>query len=313
MIGWSLGGLVGLWLAGRGAIAISEALPPGIVALIDLLFPLVLGASISYEIVAGKNWRNLIVVGMLAVFIVGNAVFHWEAARGDYAAGGYGLRIGLGAGIMMIALIGGRIVPSFTRNWLEKRDGGRLPVPPMQLFDKLALLVLLAALLLWVSLPEYRLSGVALVLAGSLHLMRLARWVGYRTFAEPLVAVLHAAYAFLPLGALGLGVEILAPGLLGMAAVQHLWMGGAIGLMTLAVMTRATLGHTGQALAAGAGTIVIYLALVLAVLARVAMGVWPGQAPLLLTVSGLSWLGAFAGFTVFYGRLLLQLPAAKRA
>ena len=88
-------------------------------------------------------------------------------------------------------------------------------------------------------------------------------------------------------------------------------MGGAVGLMTLAVMTRATLGHTGQALAAGPGTVAIYAALVAAVLARVAAGVWAGEAGLLHAAAGLLWIGAFAAFAVVYGRLLLRFPPAK--
>ncbi|WP_373049806.1 NnrS family protein [Thalassovita aquimarina] len=312
IVGWRLGGLAALWLAGRFAVAVSAGLPAGLVALIDLSFPLVLAAAIGREIVAGKNWRNLIVLGMLAVFAAANALFHMEAARGGYAAQGTGLRLGVGAGIMMIAVIGGRIVPSFTRNWLVKRGGGRMPVPPMQRFDRLALLVLLAALLLWVALPDSPATGVALGMAGALHVVRLVRWAGHRTFAEPLLTVLHVGYAFLPLGALALGSEILAPGPVGMVAAQHLWMGGAIGLMTLAVMARATLGHTGKTLTAGPGTVAIFAALVIAVFARVAAGVLPGEAALLYAISGLFWIGAFATFGLVYGRLLLRLPAAKR-
>ena len=312
LVGWPLGGLAVLWLVGRLAVALSVALPPLFVAVVDLAFPVVLGALILREIVAGKNWRNLIVLAMLAVFALANAVFHLEAARGDYAAQGYGLRLGLGAGILMIAVIGGRIVPSFTRNWLVKRGPGRLPVPPMQSFDKLSLLALLAALLAWVAAPHHAAIGFALLLAGVLHLVRLARWAGDRTLAEPLVTVLHVAYAFLPLGALALGVEILSPGGFGVAGAQHLWMTGATGLMTLAVMTRATLGHTGQALRAGPGTFAIYIALVLAVLARVAAGLWPEQAVWLQGLSGLAWITAFGGFALLYGGVLLRLPAAKR-
>ena len=312
IVGWPLGMLAALWLAGRVLVMVSAGLPPLLVAAVDLAFPVVLAGVLAREIVAGRNWRNLIVLGMLAVFALGNALFHWEAARGDHAAQGHGLRLGLAAALMMIAVIGGRIVPSFTRNWLVKRGAGRLPAAPMQRFDKAALLVLLAALLVWVALPLHAATGVALLAAGVLNLARLARWAGHRTLAEPLVTVLHLGYGFLPLGALALGVEILVPSALGVAGAQHLWMGGAIGLMTLAVMTRATLGHTGQALSADAGTVAICLALILAVLARVAAGPWAMHAPLLHAVSGLAWIAAFGGFAVIYGRLLLRLPAAKR-
>lgn len=312
IVGWRLGILAGLWLMGRVAVAISGSVPAVLVALADLAFQAVFALLIAREIAAGKNWRNLIVLAMLGVFILGNALFHWEAAKGDYAAQGYGLRLGLGAGIMMIAVIGGRIVPSFTRNWLVKRRSTALPVPPMQSFDKLALAALLVALVLWVVLPLETPTGLALVLAGVLHALRLARWAGHWTFAEPLVTVLHAGYAFVPLGALALAVEILAPGSFGMAGAQHFWMAGAIGLMTLAVMTRATLGHTGQNLTAGAGTVIIYLALILSVFARVAGGVWPEVSGPLTTAAGLLWIVGFGGFSIVYGALLLRPPAAKR-
>lgn len=311
VVGRPLGGLFALWLAGRIAVTLSAGIPPLAVALVDLSMPVALAAVLAREIVAGRNWRNLIVLGMLAVMAAGNAVFHWEAARGDYAAQGYGLRLGLAAGMMMIAVIGGRIVPSFTRNWLARRGEGRLPTPPMQRFDKLALLVLLAAFALWVPLPDAVATGGALLLVAGLHLVRLARWAGYCTFAEPLVWVLHAGYAFLPLGALALAGEILIPGLLGAAAAQHLWMAGAIGLMTLAVMTRATLGHTGQALTAGKGTICLYLALVAAVLTRLVSGVFPDRAGWLQGMSGSFWIVAFGGFAALYGPLLLK-PKPER-
>lgn len=312
IVGWPLAGLWSLWLAGRLTVAVSADFSPDFVAFIDLSFPVVFAIAIGREIVQGRNWRNVIVLAMLAVFVLGNALFHLEAAHGEFAAGGYGLRIGLGAAVMMIAVIGGRIVPSFTRNWLVRRGGGPLPVPPMQRFDKLALLVLLAAILLWVLAPAAPTTGIALLASGVLHFMRLARWRGYRAVAEPLVLVLHAGYAFLPLGALAIGVEILWPGTLGMAVAQHLWMAGAVGLMTLAVMTRATLGHTGQSLSAGPSTVTIYVAIVIATLARVAAGVWPDAAAWLHPFAGLAWVAAFGGVVLTYGTLLLRLPPAKR-
>jgi uncharacterized protein involved in response to NO len=312
IVGWPLAALAVLWLAGRAAVTLGGGLPPLVVAAVDLAFPAGFAVIVLREIVAGRNWRNLIVLGMLGVFVLGNALFHWEAAREGHAAQGYGLRLGLAAGVMMIAVIGGRIVPSFTRNWLVRRGAGRLPAAPMQGFDKLSLLALLAALVLWVAAPLHPVSGLALLLAGLLHLARIARWAGDRTLAEPLVTVLHAGYAFVPLGALALGAEILVPGRLGMAGAQHLWMAGAIGLMTLAVMTRATLGHTGQELHAGVGTLAIFAALVLAVLARAGAGIWPGQAAGLHGAAGLAWVAAFGGYAVIYGRLLLGRPAGKR-
>lgn len=305
LVGWPLAALWVLWLCGRFAVALSAWLPPAWVMGVDLAFPLVLAGAMSREIIAGKNWRNLSIVGLLMVFICANFLFHIEIAQGDFAAHGIGVRLGLSAAIVMIALIGGRIVPSFTRNWLAKRGATKLPVPPMQGYDKLAILGLVLALGLWVWLPEGRLSAVALILAGLLHMVRLGRWRGLDTGAEPLVWVLHAGYACVPLGAVLIGFSGIFPGALALAAAQHIWMAGAIGVMTLAVMTRASLGHTGQALQAGPGSAALYLLLILSVVARLAAGMFVATAGPLYTISALLWIGAFAGFAILYGPCLL--------
>ncbi|QYX56200.1 NnrS family protein [Roseovarius sp. SCSIO 43702] len=300
IVGWPLGALFCLWVAGRITILVGGLLPLWVSVAVDLSFPLALAAVLVREIVAGKNWRNLMVVGLLGVLTVANLIFHVEAAGGEYAAHGIGLRMGLASAVMMIAVIGGRILPSFTRNWLVRRGDEARPAPPMQRFDKITLILSLAVLALWIALPMERLTAIGLVLMGVLHLVRLLRWQGHRTGAEPLVWVLHVAYAFVPLGALVMGAELLL-GAPSQVAAQHFWMGGAIGAMTLAVMTRATLGHSGQPLEAGRGTVLIYLALFGAVLVRVAAGAWPE----LMTLSGFLWIAAFGGFALLYGPLLL--------
>ncbi|MEM8793709.1 MAG: NnrS family protein [Pseudomonadota bacterium] len=253
--------LFGLWLAGRVAFAMSGLLPPLVVLGVDLAMPAALAGLVVREIVLAGNWRNLVVVVMLIVLMTANVVFHLEAMAGEYAATGLGVRLGLAAAVMMIALIGGRIVPTFTRNWLKKRGEADLP-PEMGIYDKICLLALVLILGLWVAMPEERGSGLALLAAGALHLIRLARWRGMRTYGEPLVWVLHAGYVFIPLGALALGAAVLVPDLVPPPTAQHLWMAGAIGMMTLAVMTRASLGHTGRVLTAGSATMAVYLSLI---------------------------------------------------
>lgn len=306
IVGWPLAGLFALWLLGRIAVALSLHAAPLVVALADLALPLALAAALAREIVVGRNWRNLGVLGLLGVFALANAIFHYEAAQGDFAARGLGLRLGLAATVMLIALIGGRIVPSFTRNWLVKNKPGRLPAPPGQTFDKVALAGLLLALAAWTWAPDAAATALALALAGALHLVRLARWAGDRTLREPLLWVLHLGYAFVPLGALAMAAARAMPALAADAAAQHLWTAGAIGMMTLAVMTRATRGHTGRDLSAGPETAALYLALLVAIVARLASGVWLEAAHGLHVLAGLAWIGAFGGFTVIYGRMMWQ-------
>jgi uncharacterized protein involved in response to NO len=220
-------------------------------------------------------------------------------------AGNYGVRIGIAAVIVLITLVGGRIVPSFTRNWLVRMNPGRVPTP-FSRFDAVAIVAGAIALVLWVALPSDPAVGVGLMMAGALHVVRLARWAGDRTMSDRLVLVLHVAYAFVPVGFLLLGAALLWPRAIAASAGIHAWMAGAVGLMTLAVMTRATLGHTGRPLAASPATQIIYLCALVAALARIAaaLGGWTD----LLHVAGLAWIAAFGGFVVIYGPLLVARP-----
>lgn len=302
--GWLLGILVGLWLLGRVAIAFSALFPPLIAAAAALSMPVMLALVLAREIAAARNWRNLIVLGAVGVLVLGDAVFLWEAAHGIYAAQGYGLRIGLGGAVMLTTIIGGRIVPAFTRNWLSRQGPGRLPTPPMQRFDWVGLIALAIALLAWMVAPQSAPAGVLLVIAGILQTARLFRWAFERTLSEPLVWVLHLGFAMIPLGALVIGAQILWPDLILEAAARHLWLGGMIGIMTLAMMPRVTLGHSGRMLRAGHGTTAIFVAVSVSVLLRVLAGIWIGQVAWLYHLSGVLWIAAYLGFAVLYGPML---------
>jgi len=309
LAGAALSGLLALWILGRVSVALSSHLSPHLskwaVMAIDLSFLVVLAGVVLREIVAAKNWRNLAVIALLGVFAVGNGLYHAEAAAGGRAASGYGFRIGLAAAVMMISLIGGRIVPAFTRSWLIAREADRMPAA-FGRFDSFALALGGLALPVWVAMPHWPGTGYLLLASGAVQLLRLSRWRWRDTGAEPLVWVLHAGYFFVPAGMLAMGVAIGWPGVLPSIAAQHLWMAGAVGVMTLAVMTRATLGHTGQTLTAGAGTTVLYVLVIASVPARLLSDAFPGYALPLRTLSALLWCGAFAGFALLYGPLLVR-------
>jgi len=308
LVGWPLAGLAALWLLGRGAVAVSGLLPPLATALADLAFPLTLLAFLAREIIAGRNWKNLPVLALLAGWTLANALFHLETAQGGYPAQGVGLRIGLAVAVMLISLIGGRIVPSFTRNWLAQRGAGHLP-GPFGRGDAVVLALTLAALALWVVCPHHAVTAAACAGAGLAHLWRLLRWQGQQTGAEALVWVLHAGYGFVPLGFVAIAAGAAAPGMA--AAAQHVWMAGAVGLMTLVVMTRASLGHAGRPLQATRGITALYVALIVAVLARLLAGALPGQGWPLHLAAG-AWILAFGGFAVIYWPILARPRKAAR-
>jgi uncharacterized protein involved in response to NO len=269
-------------------------------ALIDGGFLLLMAAAAAREIMAGRNWGNLKVVALIGLLAGGNIAFHLEAHFAGTAD--TSTRIGLAAITMLITLIGGRIVPSFTRNWLVRENPGRLPAPFGRL-DMVAIAASGLALGCWIAFPSAHVTGIALIGAGLMQTVRLARWAGERTLRDRLVLILHLGYAFIPLGFLLSGAaafEIIVP-----AAGIHAWAGGAVGTMTLAVMTRASLGHTGRALNASFATQAIYAAVVIAALARIAAAIEPAHHLTLVCIAGGLWGTAFLGFGVAYGPILV--------
>ncbi len=293
--------LVLAWVAGRIAVTTSAWIGWGAAAAIDLSFLLLVAAAVAREVVMGRNWRNLKVLIALSVLLAGNIVFHVEARAAGTAD--YGVRLGIAAAIMLIMLIGGRIIPSFTRNWLVRENPGRLPAP-FGTFDIVTLACAGSALLAWVVAPDWQVTGAALIGSGLLQAARLARWAGDRTWRDRLILVLHVAYAFVPLGFVLVGVA--AFGLLPASAGIHAWTGGAIGAMTLAVMSRSSLGHTGRALVATWPTQAVYGLVIVSALARVCAALEPQWSLALLHVAGIAWTGAFVGFALVYWRVLTR-------
>jgi uncharacterized protein involved in response to NO len=301
--GYPLASLFALWLVGRMAIAGSAICGAWLAAVVDVAFLATFAAVAIGEIIAGRNWHNLRVLFVLGVLIAGNIVFHIEAIR--YGAADYGIRIGIAALIGLIMLVGGRIVPSFTHNWLARNNPGRLP-QPFSRYDAATIGVSALALMLWIALPQSGVSAMVLLIAGVLQAIRHLRWAGDRTLTDRLVLVLHVAYAFVPIGFLLIGAAILWPSIWPTSAGIHAWSAGAVGLMTLAVMTRASLGHTGQPLVAAAPTQAIYACAFIAALTRIIAAFEPSAA--LLYAAGFTWFLAFAGFVVFFGPLLAGRP-----
>jgi len=295
--------LAALWLAGRLAILVSAKVSLAVAAAIDVAFLATMAAVVLREIVAGRNWRNLLVLAILLVLVAGNVLWHAEMLSSG--VGHYGPRIALAATITLIMTVGGRIVPSFTHNWIARCNPGRLPVPFAR-YDGASIAVAALALAMWVFLPSHPASGVLLVIAGVLHAARLARWAGDRALADRLILVLHVAYAFIPLGFLLLGSAILWPAMVPASAGLHAWTTGAIGLMTLAVMTRAALGHTGRPLVASGPTQAVYAFAIVAALTRI-IAAFTGSSEL-LHLAAFAWLAAFGGYAASYAPLLLRRP-----
>lgn len=299
--GSSLAGLFLLWLAGRATLLV-----PGFsltAAVVDSAFLVVFAGVIWREILAARNRRNLPVALMVTGLALANVAFHLRHLIPDFDPAAARAAVALIIGL--VALIGGRVTPSFTQNWTLARGMVRRPAP-FGPFDQAALALTGVALAGWVFAPEAGLAGALLLLAGAANLVRLARWRGWLAWREPLVWILHAGYAWVGIGLLLLGLAAVAPAFAPASAGLHALTAGAMGVMTLAMMTRATLGHTGRPRVADGATTAIYLAGLLAAAVRVWAPFQPELTLALLAVSATLWAAAFGGYALWYGPMLLR-------
>ncbi len=292
------------WGIGRAAVLISAMIGSPAATVADLAFPATFLAAVAREIIAGKNWRNLPIVGALALLLIGNLLVHLGAA-GVADTAELGNRLGLVTLLLLISLVGGRIVPSFTRNWLAKVRPDVHPPAPEGRLDLVVLVVTALTLLGWAFVPNAVWTARALVFAGACVGVRLFRWRGLRTAREPLLLILHVGYGWLALGMLLLGFNGLFAFLPATAALHALTV-GAVGTMTLAVMTRASLGHTGRPLTAGPVTKTIYLLVTIAAILRVVSPLFAGYEVPVLWLAAAAWSGAFGLFGIAYGAVLMR-------
>ncbi|ESQ87897.1 hypothetical protein ABAC460_17045 [Asticcacaulis sp. AC460] len=294
--------LFSLWNFGRLAMVLPAW--SGVAAMAaDCAFLVVFAALVWREILTGRNWRNLPVAVMITVLAICNIAYHAGAGMAS-------IRIALAVILTLISLIGGRIIPSFTTNWLKKQKIASLPAA-FSKFDLFIVILTGTSLVVWASDRLDVVAGCLLCAAGGLNMVRLVRWRGLSTSGEPLVWILHIGYAWLAIGLLLLGMATLhtASGFgpdVSQQSGLHALTAGAIGVMTLAVMTRASLGHTGRPLVADQGTTILYLLVNLAAAVRVLAGFAPQFYLPGLVVSSLLWTGAFGGFCILYGPALLK-------
>uniref|UniRef100_A0A8J4HA23 Short-chain dehydrogenase n=1 Tax=Acidicaldus sp. TaxID=1872105 RepID=A0A8J4HA23_9PROT len=306
--GLPLAGLAALWLVGRVACFAAGLIGAVTAMILDLAFPAVFLAVVAREIIAGRNWRNLPMLGALAALLIANFLVHL-AALGLGNTAELGNRLGVATLLALISLIGGRIIPSFTRNWLVKQRPDIALPAPFGMIDRAALVLAIVALVLFVITPAGRVLPWVALAAGVMLALRLRRWRGWATWREPLLFALHLGYGWLACGFLILGLGGFLPWLPQTTALHALTI-GAIGTMTLAVMTRATLGHSGRPLTAGAGTTGIYTLVTLAALIRLSAPLAGAQYLLALALAGAAWSAAFALFAVLYGPLFIR-PRAR--
>ena len=293
-----------LWLAGRLLVA-SPWLGPSTVAVIDGAFLVLLAAYVWREIIAARSWDRAPIGVLVSFFACANILFHLSALQGSPTD--FPERLALSVMTMLLTVIGGRLAPTFTREFLAERNMTGLPEVFARV-DGMAMVLVLVGVMSWIAQPETVWTGTMLVAAGVASVVRLLRWRGWRTWQEPLVLILHVGYGWVGLFLMALGTSILGIGFSPENAV-HVLTAGAIGTMTLAVMTRASLGHTGRPRHADRITVMIYLLITIGAFLRIFTPNFDIPTTLtyaMLGLSALSWSGAYLLFVLVYGPFLIR-------
>lgn len=293
--------LVTLWLAGRLTIAMPWP-APFVAALIDAGYLTVLAALVWREITGGKAWDRAPIGIVISLYAAANILFHLLALRGSETD--LPERMAVALMMLLLALIGGRVTPSFTSDYLAEQE---LPdqLPSFSRYDGLTIVLTVVAALFWVVQPQAITTGWFFILAGLANIVRLSRWRGWLTWREPIVLILHVGYGWLTLALLIIGGATLGFGLKPADAV-HALTTGAVGAMTMAVMTRASLGHTGRPKQAGLMTVLIYILVNLGALLRVFGPTVGLTTNLIFSTAAAAWSGAYLLFAAVYGPYLIR-------
>lgn len=294
-----------LWLLGRLAMLFSGALPAMLVMAIDVLFIPVLAVKILTLLLGRSKLQNMLFPALLVVLTIGNLLTHLDWVGVWNGAAFSGNRLGLLTLAALIAILGGRVTPAFTRNALvQSGDAARLPLSRPWL-DRIGIAgaIALAPLAAWS--PDERLVGAVALLAGLSNAARLMGWRGLAVRDRPIVWSLHLGFLFLALGYLALAAHWLgAP--IGEASALHVIAIGAVGVMTVAIMSRAALGHTGRALIVARPIAAAYAVLAVAAVVRAAgPAIVPDHYDAVILGSGALWIAAFTIFAFVYAPILV--------
>jgi uncharacterized protein involved in response to NO len=300
-----LGALAATWLVGRAALWLTNVLPVSVTAALDLSFVPFLAILIIKALSGGWSKRNAVFMPILAALFAGNVLVHLDAAGILPGWAGRGLVLGLDAVVLLITVIGGRVVPAFTTNALRRHGESALPVSRPWV-ERVSILLTAAVLVADLARPGGFITGSIAIAAALANALRLAGWRGHKTFDQPILWIIHLGYAWLVIGLAAKGMAILS-GWFSETTTQHVLTIGAIGSMTMGVMSRAALGHTGRPLVVAPAITAAYVLVSLAALARVAGPVLlPSLETQTVALAGVLWCVAYAIFTVVYWPMLTR-------
>lgn len=301
-----------LWLLGRISIFFSNELPASLVMLIDLAFVPVISLKIALNLFKRPKPQNLLFLVLLTLLFAGNLAVHLEWMRTTQDTASAGLLTGLLTLAALIAVLGGRVTPAFTRNAMLKA-GHESGLPASNLWlDRVGIVSAIALASVALFDADARVLAVLSAVAAVSNGLRLFGWRLPAVLDQPIVWSLHLGFAMMVLGYCAVSLHW-AGFDIGKAAALHLLGIGAIGVMTLAMMSRASLGHTGRPLVVSPSIAWAYGMVAFAAIVRsLGLIVFPDHYFSVMFAAGGLWIAAFAVFLAMYFPILVS-PRQDRA
>ena len=298
--GWTLAALSLVWSLGRILPFFSSALPAELIALVDLSFLPALAIGIGVPLVRCGEWRNLLFLPVIALLWAANLLVHLEILGFVPNLAHQAVLLGLDLIVLLIVIMGGRVIPFFTERALEG-----VAIKRWTAIEWLAIISAIAFAIGEFFFIDPRVAGVLAGVAAIANGIRLGGWYTHRFWRIPLLWVLHLGYGWIVAGFLlkaGSAWGVVPP-----QFTLHAFSVGSIGVLTVGMMARVSLGHTARPLKVGSEMAFAFAAVNLAAVTRGLLPIlYPQWFLQLVILSGVLWLVAFAIFVVVYAPILMH-------
>lgn len=309
--------LVLLWLTARILMAFGGGIKIyGMIAIVDVSFLVFTALAMAYPVIKVKQWRNLIFVPILLILASFNGVSHWAALTNQIQLGINILHATILLIVLIVAILGGRVIPAFTAN-----TTGKTKSPIVLSFELSATLSIIAMIIIAV-VGFDQINPVTLLIvslfAALANFIRFSRWGIQHTFSTPLLWSLHFSFMFIPIGFLLLflhAVTLLTESniMANTSAALHSFTIGGIGGMIIAMISRVTLGHTGRPMKPHSFVKYAFAIILFSALVRIILPTWfPNYYSVSIMLAGSGWIIAFSIYLFFYARMLVTTRADGR-
>lgn len=296
---WPLAGLTLAWVLGRLAPFV-PGLSPVEIAFWDMLFLPLAAVALTFPLFKSRQKHNIPLAFLVLILACANALFHLDLLGLSEDTLQAGIRLGVGMVVTLLVVMGGRVIPFFIERGLQG-----VMIRKWEWIERLALASILAYVLVQTLFPQSTVAMVVALAAAAINGIRVAGWYHRKIWSVSLLWVLYLGYSWVAVGLLMQALSI--SGWISPMLSLHALTVGAIGVLTLGMMARVAIGHTGRQMQAHPLMGWAFALVVMAAVVRVVVPlIFPERYALWIDIAGGLWLFAFLPFFLIYFPILTR-------